>query len=103
MLPQVTKKSSEKVQARRMKLKTFVKVVNYTHLMPTRYSLEEDSLKSIATMEVVAAAKEEAAAKKKGSKETEGKKVLANKAAKKALEAKFKTGKQRWFFTKLRF
>jgi len=59
-------------------------VVNYQHLMPTRYSLEQDELKSIVA-------------------DSASDKVKANKEAKKVLEAKFKTGKQRWFFTKLRF
>jgi len=58
--------------------------VNYQHLMPTRYSLEQDELKSIVA-------------------DSASDKVKANKEAKKVLEAKFKTGKQRWFFTKLRF
>ena len=96
---QVTKGATEKVQARRMKLKTFIKVVNFRHLMPTRYSLDEEALKNIATMDVVTAAKE---ATGKG-KMTATARVQANKEAKKVLEAKFKTGKQRWFFTKLRF
>jgi len=52
--------------------------------MPTRYSLEQDELKSIVA-------------------DSASDKVKANKEAKKVLEAKFKTGKQRWFFTKLRF
>lgn len=32
----VTKRMGKKKQARRNKIKTFVKVVNYNHLMPTR-------------------------------------------------------------------
>lgn len=34
----VTKRMSKKTQAKRSKLKPFVKVVNYNHLMPTRYA-----------------------------------------------------------------
>ncbi len=84
---QVTKKSSLKVQARRSSLKTFIKAVNYTHLMPTRYTLDLE-LKGVVSNEAL---------------ENSTKRKEANKAAKALLEEKFKTGKNRWFFTKLRF
>lgn len=87
LLLQVTKSSSKKVQARRSSLKTFVKAVNYTHLMPTRYTLDVD-LKGVVAPE---------------SLENSTKRKQANKAAKKVLKEKFLTGKNRWFFTKLRF
>ncbi|KAL6769325.1 RPL27 [Auxenochlorella protothecoides x Auxenochlorella symbiontica] len=83
----VTKKSSLKVQARRSSLKTFIKAVNYTHLMPTRYTLDLE-LKGVVSNEAL---------------ENSTKRKEANKAAKALLEEKFKTGKNRWFFTKLRF
>jgi large subunit ribosomal protein L27e len=83
----VIKKSSQLKQARRSSLKTFTKVVNYQHMMPTRYTLDAD-LKSVITHESL----------ENGSKRTE-----ANKEAKAILEDKFKSGKNRWFFTKLRF
>lgn len=84
---QVIKKSSETKQARRSSLKTFIKVVNYQHMMPTRYTLEVD-LKTVVTSDVV---------------DNASKKVEAKKEAKKLLEEKFKSGKNRWFFSKLRF
>jgi hypothetical protein len=34
---QVTKKASQKRIAKRSRLKAFTKVVNYNHIMPTRY------------------------------------------------------------------
>ncbi|KAK2077869.1 60S ribosomal protein L27 [Prototheca wickerhamii] len=83
----VTKSSSKKVQARRSKVKTFIKAVNYTHLMPTRYTLDVD-VKGVVSPD---------------SLESSTKRKASNKAAKKVLEEKFKTGKNRWFFTKLRF
>eukprot|EP00887_Chlorella_sp_A99_P001917 scaffold18.g1917.t1 len=83
----VIKRSSQKKQARRSSLKTFIKVVNYQHLLPTRYTLEVD-LKGVVTPDAV---------------DNATKKVEANKEAKKLLEEKFKSGKNRWFFTKLRF
>ena len=68
-------------------MKTFVKVVNYNHLMPTRYTMDAD-LKSIVTADVV---------------DNEAKRTEAKKESKKVLEERFQTGKNRWFFTKLRF
>ncbi|KAK3430819.1 hypothetical protein EUGRSUZ_E02322 [Eucalyptus grandis] len=65
----VIKKDSAKKTAKKSRVKAFVKLVNYRHLMPTRYTLD----------------------------------VTAAKEAKKRLEERFKTGKNRWFFTKLRF
>merc|ERR1712199_48060 len=83
----VTKSVSEKTKEKRMKMKTFVKLVNYNHLMPTRYSLDVD-LKSSITPDVI-----DNATKRKS----------ARLQAKTAFEEKYKTGKSKWFFTKLRF
>ncbi|KAL4445381.1 hypothetical protein ABPG77_011206 [Micractinium sp. CCAP 211/92] len=83
----VIKRSSQKTQARRSSMKTFIKVVNYQHMMPTRYTLEVD-LKGVVTPDCV---------------DNSTKKVEANKAAKALMEDKFKSGKNRWFFTKLQF
>eukprot|EP00877_Chromochloris_zofingiensis_P014832 jgi/Chrzof1/9602/Cz04g09100.t1 len=83
----VIKRSSQKKQAKRSSLKTFVKVVNYNHIMPTRYTLDVD-LKGVVTPDIL---------------ENSSKRVEARKEAKKLMEEKFKTGKNRWFFTKLRF
>lgn len=85
---QVIKKQSEKKQARRSSLKTFIKVVNYQHMMPTRYNLSGVDLKDIVTNEAV---------------ESSSKRKEANQEVKKILEEKFKSGENRWFFTKLRF
>jgi len=85
--PQVIRKSSQKTQAKRSSVKTFIKTVNYNHLMPTRYTLDVD-FKGVVSGEVI---------------DNSTKKVEAAKEAKKLLEEKFKTGKNRWFFSKLRF
>jgi len=84
---QVVKKHSEVQQAKRSRCKAFIKMVNYNHIMPTRYTLDVD-FKSAVTPDVL---------------ETSAKKVAAGKACKELLEQRFKTGKNRWFFTKLRF
>jgi len=83
----VIKRSSQKTQARRSSMKTFIKLVNYQHIMPTRYTLEVE-LKGVVTPDCV---------------DNSTKKVEANKEVKALLEDKFKSGKNRWFFTKLRF
>ncbi|KAK9908680.1 hypothetical protein WJX75_001355 [Coccomyxa subellipsoidea] len=83
----VIKRSSLKKQEKRSKLKSFMKVVNYQHIMPTRYTLDVD-LKSLVTADVV-------------DNSTKRKEVRVE--VNKILEDKFKTGKNRWFFQKLRF
>jgi large subunit ribosomal protein L27e len=83
----VGKKMSKKTIARRSSIKPFIKAVNYTHLMPTRYGVDLD-LKGFVN-----------------------KKVLSDPTAKKAAKAKIKKkfelrylqGKNKWFFTKLKF
>merc|ERR1739848_765714 len=85
--PRKVTKRSEKTREKRSKMKTFVKLVNYNHLMPTRYSLDVD-LKSTVTPDVV-----DNATKRKG----------ASVEARKVFEEKFKSGKSKWFFSKLRF
>jgi len=48
----VTKRMSSKKIERRSKVKTFVKNVNYNHLIPTRYIVSQDiDLKTIVTEE----------------------------------------------------
>ena len=70
-----------------MRMKTFVKVINYNHPMPTRYTIDVD-LKSVVTSDVM---------------ENSSKRTEACKASKKALEERFATGKNRWFFSALKF
>ena len=78
----------------RLQVKPFVKVCNYTHLMPTRYALEVE-LKSVVTTDIVTNQANPTARQN------------ARKEVKKILEEKYnnslKTGKNRWFFSKLRF
>ena len=45
---QVTKKMDKKKQDKHSRVKTFIKTVNYNHLMPTRYTLDVD-LKATVT------------------------------------------------------
>jgi len=84
----VTKRMGAKRLARRSKVKPFIKVVNYSHLFPTRYSLELEGLKGILSAETF----------KEPSQREDSKKQL-----KKLLEDRYTNGKNKWFFQPLRF
>ncbi|KAE8809882.1 60S ribosomal protein L27-3 [Hordeum vulgare] len=84
----VIRKDSAKKTAKKSRVKVFLKLVNFTHLMHTRYPLDVD------LKEVVSGAPD--------SLTTKDKKLTVTKSAKAKLEERFKTGKSRWFFTKLR-
>jgi len=84
----VTRRMGKKRTEKRSKVKPFIKVVNYNHLMPTRYTLELENLKGIVSQETF--------------KEVEKRKE-AKKGVKKALEERYTSGKNKWFFTPLRF
>jgi ribosomal protein L14E/L6E/L27E len=85
----VTKSMDDKKIARRSRIKTFMKMVNYNHLMPTRYSLDvAEQLKQVALPEILA---------------DPAKKKEARLLAKKLLEERYKTGQNKWFFSQLRF
>jgi large subunit ribosomal protein L27e len=83
---QVTRRMSKTRQAKRSKVKPFIKVINYNHLMPTRYTLELEGLKGVVTADTF----------KEVSQREEAKKTV-----KKALEERYTSGKNRWFFTPL--
>lgn len=83
----VTKAMSQKKIARRCRVKPFVKLINYSHLMPTRYSFELEATVPITEEDLKDPAK---------------KKEIRTEL-KKTMEAKYKTGQSKWFFQKLRF
>ena len=74
------------VKTKRSKVKPFIKVINYNHLMPTRYTLELEGLKGVITADTF----------KEVSQREDAKKTV-----KKALEERYTSGKNRWFFTPL--
>ena len=82
----VSKSMGAKRIARRSHVKPFIKVINYNHVMPTRYSLD------LEFPNVTVEAVKDAASKKE-----------VKKAVRKTLEEKYKTGQNKWFFQKLRF
>ena len=73
-------------QTKRSKVKPFIKVINYNHLMPTRYNLELEGLKGVVTADTF----------KEVSQREDAKKTV-----KKAFEERYQSGKNRWFFTPL--
>jgi large subunit ribosomal protein L27e len=73
-------------QAKRSKVKPFIKIINYNHLMPTRYTLELEGLKGAVTADTF----------KEVSQREEAKKTV-----KKTFEERYTSGKNRWFFTPL--
>jgi hypothetical protein len=77
----VTKSMGKKKVSRRSKVKPFIKVVNYAHLLPTRYVLELDSLKGSISNDTF---------KEPSQRED------AKKAIKKAFEERYAKGSNRW-------
>ena len=64
-----------------------VQVINYSHLFPTRYAIELDSLKGSVQSETF----------KEPSQREDAKKII-----KKQLEERHASGKNKWFFQPLR-
>ncbi|TFY63304.1 hypothetical protein EVG20_g6366 [Dentipellis fragilis] len=84
----VTKRMGAKKLAKRSKVKPFIKVVNYSHLFPTRYSVELEGLKGVVGSETF----------KEPTQREDSKKQV-----KKLLEDRYTSGKNKWFFQPLRF
>ncbi|KAG5893443.1 hypothetical protein JTB14_012164 [Gonioctena quinquepunctata] len=72
---------------KRSKIKPFIKVLNYNHLMPTRYSVDLTS-----DLKVVPKDLKDPMKRKKIRFQTRVK-----------FEERYKQGKNKWFFQKLRF
>lgn len=84
----VTKGMGAKKLAKKTKVKPFVKLVNYNHLMPTRYNFDVEPFKAVVSAESLA----------EPSQREEAKKTI-----KKVFEERHQAGKNNWFFTKLAF
>ncbi|KAH9515905.1 60S ribosomal protein L27 [Dermatophagoides farinae] len=81
----VTRRMGKKKRAKRSRIKPFLKVVNYNHMMPTRYIVEM-ALEKVDAKEIV----KDQAARRKARQEVRSK-----------MEERYKSGKNKWFFTKL--
>ncbi|XP_075833982.1 large ribosomal subunit protein eL27-like [Microtus pennsylvanicus] len=84
----VTAAMGKKKVAKRSKIKSFVKVYNYNHLMPTRYSVDILLDKTVIKKDVF----RDPTLKHKARRE-----------AKVKVEERYKTGKNKWFFQNRRF
>ncbi|CAD5210076.1 unnamed protein product [Bursaphelenchus xylophilus] len=84
----VTKSMGKKKVAKRSTVRPFVKVQSFSHLLPTRLSVDIELNKDLVNKE---------------SLKNPTKKRQAVVSTKKELEARYKTGKNKWLFTKLRF
>ncbi|XP_060081161.1 large ribosomal subunit protein eL27-like [Ylistrum balloti] len=84
----VTRDMGKKKTKDRSKMKTFMRVYNYNHLMPTRYSVDVNLDKSSVNKDAF----RDPALKRKARRDVKAK-----------FEERYKTGKNRWFFQKLRF
>uniref|UniRef100_A0A0K8TQG6 60S ribosomal protein L27 n=1 Tax=Tabanus bromius TaxID=304241 RepID=A0A0K8TQG6_TABBR len=82
----VTKKMGKAKLKKKSKIKPFIKILNYNHLMPTRYTVDL-TLDKISTKDLKDPAK-----KKTHRFQTRVK-----------FEERYKAGKNKWFFQKLRF
>lgn len=92
----VTKSMSTKKIAKRSELTTFIKVVNYNHIMPTRYTLDlGDAVKS--------AIDTSAFSSPGANTEKPEARVESRAAVKKEFKQRYSAGKNRWFFAPLRF
>ena len=83
----VTRAMSERKMQMRTRIKPFVKLYNYNHLMPTRYTVDVDLKQDVTLKSVTDPTAKKAALKK----------------VKEVLQTRYLTGKNKWFFSKLRF
>ncbi|XP_043847853.1 60S ribosomal protein L27-like [Dromiciops gliroides] len=81
----VTTSLGKRKIAKRLKIKSFMNIYNYNHLMPTRYSVDIPLDKTIVNKDVF----RDSALKRKVRKDTKVK-----------FEERYKTGKNKWSFQK---
>jgi len=86
----ITKKMPLAKMKRRCRVQPFIKFVNLSHVMPTRYTLDMTE----ELQKAVKADKMEEGLRASGKMKREVKRLF---------EQRYNSGKNRWFFTKLRF
>ncbi|KAJ1919309.1 60S ribosomal protein L27B [Mycoemilia scoparia] len=84
----VTKRMGKARVEKRSRVKSFVRVINYNHLMPTRYGIELDNIKETVGTKL---------------SDVPSERKTLNQELKKTLKQRYLSGKNKWFFTKLRF
>eukprot|EP00818_Percolomonas_sp_WS_P010170 CAMPEP_0117451168 /NCGR_PEP_ID=MMETSP0759-20121206/8865_1 /TAXON_ID=63605 /ORGANISM="Percolomonas cosmopolitus, Strain WS" /LENGTH=149 /DNA_ID=CAMNT_0005243753 /DNA_START=21 /DNA_END=470 /DNA_ORIENTATION=- len=83
----VVRKHTNAQIEQRVRMSYFLKVVNYQHLMPTRYGVDVN-FSNFVTKKVL---------------EDPTQKTAALKKIRKSFSKRYLAGKNKWFFTKLRF
>ncbi|XP_037017925.2 60S ribosomal protein L27-like [Artibeus jamaicensis] len=84
----LTAAMGKKKIAKMSKIKSFVKVYNYNHLMPTRYSVDIPLDKTVINKDII---------------RDPALKCKAQQEAKVKFKERYKTSKNKWFFQKLQF
>uniref|UniRef100_A0A5S6QQD2 Large ribosomal subunit protein eL27 n=1 Tax=Trichuris muris TaxID=70415 RepID=A0A5S6QQD2_TRIMR len=85
----VTRKMGKQKRVNRSAIRPFLKIYNYSHLMPTRYKVGDLTYdKKIINKECF---------------RDPARKIKANREVKMMFQERFKAGTNKWFFTKLRF
>ncbi|KAK4533349.1 hypothetical protein CCYA_CCYA16G4231 [Cyanidiococcus yangmingshanensis] len=93
----VTRDMGEKRILKRSRIRPFVKFVNYVHLMPTRYALDlHEELRRVLPESLGQGTADDPWSTLESRR-------ACRIAVKKIMEERYFTGKNRWFFTKLRF
>lgn len=82
----VARGMSKRTISKRTRVKPFVKVVNVTHVMPTRFTMDMD-LRGVVNASSLQAARRRS----------------TRVAVRKQFEDRHRAGKSQWFFTKLNF
>ncbi|RWS04724.1 60S ribosomal protein L27-like protein [Dinothrombium tinctorium] len=84
----IIRRMGKKKREKRCKIKPFLKIYNYNHLMPTRYRVDINIDKKVLAKDVT----KDAVKRRNARREVKAK-----------FEEKYKTGSSKWFFSKLRF
>jgi len=85
----VTKSMSKKEILRRTSMRPFIKVINWNHVMPTRYTFDTENMGKLMTLK-----KNEAGQRLGGQVKGQLRRIFENR---------YRSGKNLWFFSKLRF
>ena len=83
----VTKTMGKRKVEKRTRVKPFIKRVNFTHLMPTRYGFDIEQLKTTVIP----------------SSLDKSRRASTKREVRKMFQDRYRAGKNRWFFTKLQF
>ena len=87
----ITSKMSPKLREMRTSVKSFAKVINVNHIMPTKYTVPLEQYSTIREVKINA------------FEHSKPYPVNKKKAISKQLAEQYRAGKNSWLFTKLRF